>query len=113
MGSENNPILLKAIEHYGVNPQIDIVIEEMSELTKALLKHRRYGTEDTYKAIREELADVEICLEYIKLIYSIDDKSLEFIKNFKLDRLRKHFESKEFLENIVKQTNALINQYRR
>ena len=90
--NENNPILLKAIEHYGVNPQIDIVIEEMSELTKALLKHRRYGTADTYNAIREELADVEICLEYIKLIYSIDDKSLEFIKNFKLDRLRKHME---------------------
>lgn len=89
---ENEPIYNQAIEHYGVNSQIDIAIEEMSELTKALLKHRRYGTEDTYKAIREELADVEICLEQIKLIYLIDDKSLEFIKNFKLDRLKKRME---------------------
>lgn len=92
MENENKPIYNQAIEHYGVNSQIDIAIEEMSELTKALLKHRRYGTEDTYKAIRDELADVEICLEQIKLIYLIDDKSLEFIKNFKLDRLKKRME---------------------
>ena len=92
MENENKPIYNQAIEHYGVNSQIDIAIKEMSELTKALLKHRRYGTEDTYKAIREELADVEICLEQIKLIYLIDDKSLEFIKNFKLDRLKKRME---------------------
>ena len=92
MENENKPIYNQAIEHYGVNSQIDIAIEEMSELTKALLKHRRYGTEDTYKAIRDELADVEICLEQIKLIYLIDDKSLEFIKNSKLDRLKKRME---------------------
>ena len=92
MENENKPIYNQAIEHYGVNSQIDIAIEEMSELTKALLKHRRYGTEDTYKDIRDELADVEICLQYIRLIYSIDDKSLEFIKNSKLDRLKKRME---------------------
>ena len=31
----------RAIRTYGEQPQVDVAIEEMSELTKALLKHRR------------------------------------------------------------------------
>lgn len=34
-------ILQKAIDTYGVNAQSDMVIEEMSELTKEILKLRR------------------------------------------------------------------------
>lgn len=34
-------ILLQAIVEYGAEAQTDMMIEEMSELTKALLKHRR------------------------------------------------------------------------
>ena len=69
-------ILKQAINKYGAKMYEDIAIEEMSELIKALLKHRRageigeYNLSDTLSAIVEELADVEICLEYLKLIYS-------------------------------------------
>ena len=31
----------RAINTYGEQPQVDVAIEEMSELTKALLKYRR------------------------------------------------------------------------
>ena len=31
-------VMLDALEHYGNNPQVDMAIEEMSELTKELLK---------------------------------------------------------------------------
>ena len=68
-------ILEKALNKYGAKRYEDIAIEEMSELTKALLKHRRageigeYNLSDTLSAIVEELADVTICLEYLKLIY--------------------------------------------
>ena len=34
-------IMLDALEHYGNGPQVDMAIEEMSELTKELLKDRR------------------------------------------------------------------------
>ena len=68
--------LMKVLNKYGSTAQEDICIEEMSELTKAILKHRRAGKfaqgnlNDTLSDIVEETADVEICLEYIKLIYS-------------------------------------------
>lgn len=34
-------VMIDALEHYGNNPQVDIAIEEMSELIKELLKNRR------------------------------------------------------------------------
>ena len=52
-----------AIDLWGENAQIDMVIEEMAELTKALLKYRR--AHESNKAmcivdIAEEHADVKI-----------------------------------------------------
>lgn len=43
MKEEYNKILLKAISEYGKKSQIDLFFEESAELTKALLKARRYG----------------------------------------------------------------------
>lgn len=40
-------ILLQAIVEYGAEAQTDMMIEKMSELTKALLKHRRKESEET------------------------------------------------------------------
>ena len=53
---------------------VDQLIEEMSELTKVLLKERR--GRDVQDHIKEEIADVEICLE---LLYDL--KSLEYEKD--------------------------------
>lgn len=53
---------------------VDQLIEEMSELTKVLLKERR--GRDVQEHIKEEIADVEICLE---LLYDL--KSLEYEKD--------------------------------
>jgi hypothetical protein len=44
---------------------MDILIEEMSELTRAIIKARRNGTFYTY-ALSEEMADVLICLEQLE-----------------------------------------------
>ena len=55
-------ILQEAIKKYGVQSQCDMCIEEMSELTKALLKLRRASTQPEMQKcrenIREEIADV-------------------------------------------------------
>lgn len=63
-------IMLEALEHYGSNPQVDMAIEEMSKLTKELLKNRR--GEENRSMIADEMADVYIMLEQLKFIFGID-----------------------------------------
>ena len=84
-------ILGKAICKYGIPVQKNICIEEMSELTKALLKLRRLNEADQkgvkgcefQNNILEEIADVQITLDQMRLIYgNITDQ-----EEFKLNRL--------------------------
>ena len=44
--------------------QLDILIEEMSELTQAIIKTRRHNIVWSY-AVFEEIADVMICLDIV------------------------------------------------
>ena len=55
----------RALNKFGEQKQKDMAIEEMSELTQALLKERR-GRESN---VAEEIADVTIVLDQLKLIY--------------------------------------------
>lgn len=48
-------VLEKAINTYGEEAQTDMMIEEMSELTKALLKNRRNESRKTRADIIEEI----------------------------------------------------------
>ena len=87
---DGKDILLDAIGTYGVRAQTDMMIEEMSELTKALLKHRRAvrslnPDEDTIGAIREEMADVSIVLDQMELLYG----DYSEYRKAKLERLAK------------------------
>ena len=62
-------VLRNAIVRFGNDSQVDMVIEEMSELTKALLKARRAGIKQyNTPSVLEEFVDVEICLDQLKLI---------------------------------------------
>lgn len=67
-----NKTLKTAVEIYGAEKQTDMMIEEMSELSKALLKHRRNATPETADNVLEEMADVQIMLEQMRLIYGDD-----------------------------------------
>ena len=80
-------VMLDALEHYGNNPQVDMAIEEMSELTKELLKNRR-GKENR-SDIAMEMTDVYIMLEQLKFIFGIDETELKVNAEFKLQRLNK------------------------
>lgn len=89
------PIYQDAINRYGEDPQIDMAIEEMSELTKALLKHRRavknpagYDFEKTKQNIIEEIADVQIMIEQLILMFNCDDEVNQIITK-KTERLDK------------------------
>lgn len=63
-------ILQEAIDRYGTESQLMMVLEEMSELQKEICKWFR-GKRDR-DAIADEVADVEITLAQLKMIFDID-----------------------------------------
>lgn len=70
-------VFKRCICNYGTNPQIDMAIEEMSELTKALLKWRRAeGAEltDSRNCIVDELADVRIMARQMEILFQCEDE---------------------------------------
>ena len=77
----------EAIEFFGNTSQKIMVIEEMSELTKELCKELR--DRGNIENIADELADVEITLAQLKIIYNIYDL-VEEHRDFKLRRLTKN-----------------------
>ena len=79
---ERQQILQSAINTYGPEHQVDMAIEEMAELTKALLKMRRDKSSGDYN-VREEIVDVQIVLDQLKMIYGWDNE----IQAQKLGRL--------------------------
>lgn len=85
--------LLFIINCYGTRSQEDVAIEEMAELQKAILKHRRNAVYKTRADVVEEIADVEIMIEQLKIIYSCS-KEVEIIKDHKIKRQIKRIEKK-------------------
>lgn len=51
---EELKVLQEAIDHYGEESQLDMAIEEMSELTKAICKYKRLK-----KAVTSDSSSVE------------------------------------------------------
>lgn len=80
-------ILLDAIDTFGSEYQIDRAIEELAELTQALLKYRRAGEADlgdALKNVHEEIVDAQIVLEQLKMLFAYDKQ----IEQTKLARLK-------------------------
>ena len=78
--------------------RVIITIEELGELTQALSKYVRYiNSDETLRnskyeieyMVLEEVADVEICLSKLKNIMNIEEKQLNYIKDFKQERFEK------------------------
>lgn len=61
-----------------------IVIEELSELQKEICKDLRGY--DRKEEIKEEMADVYICLQLLKEIYNFSDEELEKMYKRKMKR---------------------------
>jgi NTP pyrophosphatase (non-canonical NTP hydrolase) len=61
-------VLKRAVLVWGDMLQTDILVEEMAELTKAIIKSRRHNAKYSTHDIMEELADVQICLDQLKMI---------------------------------------------
>jgi NTP pyrophosphatase (non-canonical NTP hydrolase) len=79
----------KVINKWGVETQINILIEEMSELIFAIQKIKRGNKEKylkRYNNICEEIADVKIMIEQMDYIY--DKKKIDYYYNKKILKLK-------------------------
>ena len=72
----------KAINSYGNASQKIKAIEEMGELIQAISK----SLLDNENNVEEEIADVEIMLTQLKIMYNLSD--IENWRNYKLNRLK-------------------------
>ena len=77
---EPSAVLALAIETYGKQMQMDVLIEEMSELVKELIKTKRRAWKDDGKyhldrAVFEEYVDVRICLEQMEMLFKNEFRS--------------------------------------
>ena len=78
-------ILEKAIETYGKDMQLNVAIEELSELIKEICKNKRGS--DNRKAIIEEMADCYIMLEQLSIIFDIPNHAINEVVDRKIKRL--------------------------
>lgn len=85
--------LLFIINTYGTNKQEDKAIEEMSELQKAILKHRENKRAEERQDVIDEIADVSVMLEQLKIIYSCHNEVAERM-DYKIDRQIKRIKKK-------------------
>lgn len=79
-------VLRQAIETYGAEAQLNVAIEEFSELIKEICKHKRYM--DNTKAIIEEMADCYIMLEQMKMIFGFGSTVITDAMDKKIKRLK-------------------------
>lgn len=87
MNKQQREILKDAIDTFGCNLQKIVAIEEMSELQKELTKDIRF--KGSRNNITEEIADVLIMIEQLKMMFAIDDSEIEEFIDSKICRLEK------------------------
>ncbi len=99
--NKRDDVLKRCICEYGAPAQVDMCIEEMSELTKALLKYRRKSAlakgenvnstseiinlNKAREDIIDELADVKIMCRQMELLFQVEDV-VERRMDFKINR---------------------------
>ena len=85
----------KAVSLWGSQAQLDMAIEEASELIKAICKLKRSGASlEAVSAVAEEIADVEIMIEQLKIMFYCHDDVDDWEK-YKLERLSERIEEAE------------------
>lgn len=81
----------QSIDHYGRQLQSIVCMEECAELTQAISKKLRDPTSPN-DHLAEEMADVIICLNLLKLMYGITNKAIRDQVEAKTLRLAKRME---------------------
>lgn len=96
--------LLEIINHYGLMKQLKYFQSEVFELNEAIIKKEiDYGSSDTtismdkdnLKHIAEEIADVQVMLDQFQHYYGIEDKEIQEIMKYKINRQLERIEKGE------------------
>lgn len=93
MNNNEEKVYKRAIKTWGKEPQLLQAIEEMSELTKEILKNVNRHQKNLSQII-EETADVEIMLEQLKCCFNIE-KEVEDYKTEKVKKISKKLDEWE------------------
>lgn len=88
---ELQTIWRQSIDHYGRQLQSIVCMEECAELIQAISKKLRDPTSPN-DHLAEEMTDVIICLNLLKLMYGITDKEIHNRVVAKTLRLSKRME---------------------
>jgi len=89
-------LLQQAIDKWGANAQIDMIIEECAELILTLQKMKRnYGKdfandEELLTSVCDEVADVRIMTEQAHLLF--DKELIQARVDYKMNRLRERLQ---------------------
>ena len=85
--------LLKIISFYGVMPQLKYFQSEIFEMNEAIIKYENIPNgiyehiKNEYKEhIAEEIADITVMLKQFQYYYGIEDKEIEEVMKYKIDR---------------------------
>lgn len=81
---DEQQIFRDALYTFGPDNQQKVLLEEMAELTKEICK--RWRGADNLEEISEEMADVSIMLDQMKILFDNADR-IERIRRFKTRRL--------------------------
>lgn len=83
-------------KHYGIEDRSILLIEELSELTKAITKYNRVKQGKSLSTkideatarnnIVEEMADVLIMIKQVQTLLGIEDLEIEIARNMKIAR---------------------------
>lgn len=87
------PVLEKALRIFGRREQEIKTCEELGELQSAIFKSLKDKPDQDN--LVEEIADVLICLEYVKRNHCITDEMIEWAKSKKLVRLEERLSNWE------------------
>lgn len=92
-------ILTLAIDTYGEDAQVRMINEEMAELTVALSKYHRNPSEDTFRAVIEEIADVRIMIGQAAIMFG--SGNVLAAEERKVKRLRDRLKDERTVEVVA------------
>lgn len=95
--SQVGSICKSAVDTWGFEKQLDVVVEELSELILAIQKWKRYRNDERMRDVAEEAADVRLVLLQLQYMFDTQvDRKFTRIMNetiaYKQDRIQRRID---------------------
>lgn len=85
--TNNDEILIEAINKYGIEAQSRQAMEEFAELIQATNKCIRYPTQLYLYRLTEEIADAQIMMRQLMIMYDIEKEDVDTAVSNKIKKL--------------------------